>query len=85
MVFNLSKNFLTFIYIYLINLPIYIQAKATQTTPSYFKIREECPLKDKPFTVVWKKQDKEGGNSPGTVFIAPIELLWEYLILKLNK
>lgn len=67
------------------NLPIYIQAKATQTTPSYFKIREECPLKDKPFTVVWKKQDKEGGNSPGTVFIAPIELLWDYLYLKLNN
>ena len=29
------------------NLPIYIQCKATQVTPSYFKIEEECPLKDK--------------------------------------
>lgn len=67
------------------NLPLYIQAKATISTPSYFKIREECPLKDKPFTVVWKRQDKEGGNSPGTVFIAPIEVLWEYLTLKLNQ
>ena len=57
------------------NLPIYIQCKATQTTPSYFKIAEECPLKDKNFVVVWKKQDKDGGQSPGTVFIAPIDML----------
>lgn len=66
------------------NLPILIQAKATQSTPSYFKIKEECPLKDLPFTLVWKKQDKEGGNSPGTVAIIPIEVLWEYLALKLK-
>ena len=67
------------------NLPVLIQAKCTQTLPSYFKIREECPIKDLPFTIVWKKQDKDGGVSPGTVFIAPVELLWEYLTLKLNK
>lgn len=66
------------------NLPTLIQAKATQTTPSYFKIREECPIKDLPFTLVWKKQDKEGGNSPGTVAIIPIEVFWEYLALKLK-
>ena len=65
------------------NLPIYIQCKATQSTPSYFKIAEECPLKDLPFVIVWKKQDKEGGNSPGTVFMAPIELLYDYLKYKL--
>jgi len=41
-------------------------------------------LKDKPFVVVWKKQDKEGGNSPGTVFMAPLSLLYDYLELK-NK
>ena len=67
------------------NLPIYIQCKATQSTPSYFKIEEECPLKNKPFTIVWKKQDKDGGNSPGTLFIAPIEIMYEYLTLKLNN
>lgn len=66
-------------------LPILIQAKATQVTPSYFKIREECPIKDLPFTLVWKKQEKDGGNSPGTVAIVPIEVLWEYLKLKLNE
>ena len=65
------------------NLPILIQAKCTQTLPSYFKIREECPIKDLPFTIIWKKQDKEGGNSPGTVAIIPIDVLWEYLTLKL--
>lgn len=67
------------------NLPILIQAKCTQQVPSYFKIREECPIKDKPFTVVWKKQEKDGSNSPGTVAIIPIEVLYDYLTLKLNK
>lgn len=67
------------------NLPVYLQCKATQTTPSYFKILEECPLKDKDFVVIWKKQDKEGGQSPGTIFMAPINMLYEYLTLKLNK
>ena len=66
------------------NLPLYIQCKATQTTPSYFKIEEECPLKDKPFCVIWKKQDKEGGNSPGTLAMIPLEVLYEYLTLKLK-
>ena len=65
-------------------LPVYIQCKATQTTPSYFKIEEECPLKELPFVVCWKKQDKEGGNSPGTIFMAPLSLLYDYLKLKLN-
>ena len=64
------------------NLPCYIQCKATQTVPSYFKIEEECPLKDKPFVVIWKKQDKEGGNSPGTLALVPIEILYDYLKLK---
>lgn len=66
-------------------LPCYLQMKATQSTPSYFKIAEECPLKDKPMVVCWKKQDKEGGQSPGTVFIAPISILYDYLSLKLHE
>ena len=66
------------------NLPILIQAKCTQTLPSYFKIREECPIKNLPFTIIWKKQDKEGGQSPGTVAVIPVEVLWDYLKLKLN-
>lgn len=67
------------------NLPVYIQCKATQSTPSYFNISEECPLKDKDFVVVWKKQDKDGGQSPGTIFMAPINILYDYLRLKLNE
>ncbi len=66
------------------NLDCYIQAKCTQNLPSYFKIKEECPLKDKSFHLIWKKQEKDGGNSLGTVAIIPIEDYWEYLTLKLN-
>lgn len=67
------------------NLDCYIQSKCTQSFPSYFKIREECPLKDKSFHLVWKKQEKDGSNSPGTVAVIPIEDYWEYLTLKLNN
>ena len=67
------------------NLPCYIQCKATQVTPSYFKIEEECPLKDRNFVVIWKKQDKDGGQSPGTIFMAPISMLYDYLSLKLHE
>ena len=62
-------------------LPLYIQCKATISTPSYFKIEEECPLKDLPFTIIWKKQDKDGGQSPGTLAIIPVDILYDYLIL----
>ena len=67
------------------NLCTYIQCKATQSTPSYFKIAEECPLKDKWFSVIWKKQDKEGGQSPGTVAIIPLDMFYDYLSLKLHE
>lgn len=67
------------------NLCTYIQCKATQATPSYFKIAEECPLKDKWFTVIWKKQDKDGGQSPGTVAMIPLDMLYDYLKLKIKK
>ena len=67
------------------NLCTYIQCKATQSTPSYFKISEECPLKDKWFTVIWKKQDKDGGQSPGTVAMIPLDMFYDYLRLKLNN
>ena len=66
-------------------LDCYIQSKCTQSFPSYFKIREECPLKDKSFHLVWKKQEKDGSNSPGVVAVIPIKDYWEYLTLKLKK
>lgn len=31
------------------------QLKATIKTPDYFGIAKECPLKDKPFVIFWKK------------------------------
>ena len=64
-------------------LPTYIQCKYTQNTPSYFNIKDECPLKDKPFTVVWKKATNDGTNSPGTV--AMIDINFFYELLKLYK
>ena len=64
-------------------LPVLIQAKCTQTLPSYFKIREECPIKNLPFSIVWKKQEADA-QSPGTVAIVPIEVFYEYLQLKLK-
>lgn len=38
-------------------LSCYIQCKATANTPNIEKITEECPLKDKPLVVYWKKQN----------------------------
>lgn len=32
-----------------------LQLKLTQATPNYFKIREECPIKDTPFCIIWNK------------------------------
>lgn len=29
-----------------------LQLKSTQATPNYFKIREECPIKDAPFCII---------------------------------
>ena len=37
------------------NMPFYIQIKNTIKTPDYFGIAKECPLKDKPFVIFWKK------------------------------
>ena len=41
------------------SLPFYCQAKNLANTPSYFKISDECPLKDKPFVICWKKSDEQ--------------------------
>lgn len=32
-----------------------LQLKLTQSTPNYFKIRKECPIKDAPFCIIWNK------------------------------
>ena len=37
------------------NMPFYSQIKNTIKTPDYFGIAKECPFKDKPFVIFWKK------------------------------
>lgn len=64
-------------------LPIYIQSKYTQNTPNYFGIKSECPLTDKPFTVIWKKATNDGTNSPGTIAMVDIDFF--YKLLKVYK
>lgn len=62
-------------------LPINVQCKYTQNTPSYFDISEACSDKSKPFCLAWKKATKDGSQSPGTLMMIPIEYFY-YLITK---
>ncbi len=41
----------------------YIQCKKTQNIPSYFKIEDACPLKDRPMVVIWNAQELKEGNT----------------------
>ena len=52
-------------------IPYYIQIKHTATQPNYYKIEESCPLKDKPFCIVWKKAFNDGSRSPETIVMIP--------------
>ena len=64
-------------------LPINVQLKKTQNIPSYFKIAESCPLKDKPFCLIWNAQKlKEGQvniSSLGEVAIIPKQFFYDLL------
>jgi hypothetical protein len=40
-------------------LPCYFQCKNTASTPNIEKIIKECPKKDKPLVVMWKKAQAE--------------------------
>ena len=53
------------------DLPVYIQSKFTSVQPNYYKIESECPLKDKPFAICWKKAFNDGTISPEPVVILP--------------
>ena len=50
--------------------------------PNYFNIRENCGLKTRPFCMAWKKAGKDGGQSPGTVMVIPIEYFYELIAKK---
>lgn len=60
-------------------LPTTIQCKYTQATPNYFGIKEDCPIKDKPFTIIWKKAMPERKNSPGTLALVDVDFFYELL------
>jgi len=65
----------------------YLQLKKTQNIPSYFKLRDACPLKDKELCVIWNKQELKDGNvnitSCGEVVIMSKEYFYELLKSKL--
>lgn len=54
-------------------LPCYIQAKATKNIPNYYKIEQECPMKDLPFVIACK----QNGKKP--IAILPMDFLYELL------
>lgn len=43
-------------------LPCQIQLKATQSIPSYFKIRSESTVNPEEFVIIWSKQEKREVN-----------------------
>ena len=64
-------------------LPINIQCKQYQNTPSYFTIRDACTDKSKPFVVMWKKSPEGGENSKGA--IAMVDVDYFYYLLSLTQ
>lgn len=60
-------------------LPVNIQCKHYQNTPSYFTIREACTDKTKPFCLLWKKSAEGSESSKGSVAIIPIDFFYELL------
>ena len=67
-------------------LPCYIQLKNTVNTPQYHAIKKECPLKDKPFIVIWNKQVKKEKvfDSAGEVVIMDKDFFYELLSKLIN-
>lgn len=62
-------------------LPCYIQLKLTQATPNYFKIESECPLKDKPFVIIWSKTipTEKTFRSVGEIAMIPKSFFYELI------
>ena len=67
-------------------LPCYKQLKNTVNTPQYHAIKKECPLKDKPFIVIWNKQVKKEKvfGSAGEVVIMDKDFFYELLSKLIN-
>lgn len=62
-------------------LEFYPQIKATMNTPDYFGIEKQCPLKDKPFIIFWKKikATESTFRSEGEIVILPKSFFYELL------
>ena len=62
-------------------LPVEIQLKATQSIPSYFKIRSESSVDNKKFAIIWAKQEKKETNicTVGECVIIDKELFYELI------
>lgn len=62
-------------------LPCFIQLKRTQTTPQYFKIREESTVDPEKFVLIWNRQEKANVNfvSVGEVCMIPKSLFYELI------
>lgn len=65
-------------------LPINIQCKQYQNTPSYFTIRDACSDKSKPFVVFWKKSPEGGENSKGSIVMVDTDYFLKLLSLTLK-
>lgn len=65
-------------------LPFWCQLKKTQNIPSYFRIKSECPLTDKPFVIFWAAQVRKTTNicTQGEVVILPKEYFYELITQK---
>ena len=63
-------------------LPVYIQAKNMANFPNYYKIEEECPLKDKPFCIAYKKAFNDGTRSPEPLAIIPLKYFYQLISKK---
>lgn len=65
------------------DLPFNIQIKCTQNTPSYFKIADDCPYKDKPFIIMWNSQKLQSNGidmgSQGEVVMVPKDYFYDLL------
>lgn len=62
-------------------LPVFIQLKRTQTTPQYFKIREESTVDPEKFVLIWNRQEKANVNfvSVGEVVMMDKNLFYELI------
>ena len=63
-------------------LPVYIQAKNLASFPNYYKIEKECPLKDKPFVIAYKKAYNDGTRSPEPLAIIPLKYFYQLISKK---